>query len=1154
MPQDKKKTSGWEPIGATPIVAPSPITSQPSTKVNTGSGWGSLTDNQGSIQVLQEPSDWSAQSYETAKGYASSAISSISPVLEFLSRGQYASAKFFDSYSTEGKSIFESLGMAGQELIDPKDRLSFTTIIQKNYPEFAQNNPNTTIALGFLGDVALDPTTYLGVGLAKSGIQIGGRTLSKVGISSLKTGLEKTAAERFLGKAGTDALEILNAEARQVARTGQTAFSPAGQSILKDIGYFDELTKRTQEIGQQFGKNISKDQAEEIAKQEIFKDLKQQSRGTAKDLTVQTQDEVRERVEQRISKLADLAPEFKSFEEKGLRLKVGVPFSKQYDIPGTQQMFNMLGVNRLASNISELGKKIPGVNTIRRVFNKEADFDKLPQEFVDNFHQIENTFDNLVPQVIRDVAKLGKDIPKEGRTKIQGLMYSIDDATRIKEETLGRIVTQGEADVIKMDAIKAAKLTPQEHALVASMYQGYGKMAELEMRSNLLRTSIVNYTHREYEVLKDATKITNLQRQQKAGLNTFLGSSQQRDYLTIVEAKAAGNVPEMDALVVYAQRMLKHREKMAAAQFNDTVREVFSLPGQVGSQLTNKEFNKLPTVVQNSIKSLGDSVYPAGMNNEAKILLQVIDKATRLWKIGAYSIKPSSSAKQLVSNTIASAMVAGVKSFKSFDPRAAIDAAVVLMNTGKKTTGIPKSISNLLNRSFKDTDAILAERLALSRITGEEELQNFAKGFQKTSVLGTVYKGEDIIKMAREDGVIKGFDSSGESLKIKINNALNYNPDSIGQVAGQLAKVWNWPSFAEDYSRMMLYMNGLGMGYSSKESVKLVNKALFDYSRGLSQVEKSVFKRMIPFYTYPRFAIPFVLKNVVTQPGTAVTAQKVVKLLERGFKGEQLTESERDTFGTTFLVDQPTLYTGFDKDGKAGFNVFNNMTPFEILSIFVAGKNGEIDVKRTMEKSVLAAMTPFLKVPLEKLLPNKKGTKGYEFFTQRAIEDAGNLGNLDGSTLSNTLPNFVKEAISWEARVDARTGKTAVYVNPYYAHTVMSFIPGIKTYINTQDQSKTALERSMDILLGIGTAKLDLKEQAEWNLLRSKKDLTDLKGKIKLARIKGSKNEYEKSYQEYVDYVKALQEKPEMKNIRGQGITPSPNPTETNPVGERQFK
>ena len=189
------------------------------------------------------------------------------------------------------------------------------------------------------------------------------------------------------------------------------------------------------------------------------------------------------------------------------------------------------------------------------------------------------------------------------------------------------------------------------------------------------------------------------------------------------------------------------------------------------------------------------------------------------------------------------------------------------------------------------------------------------------------------------------------------------------------------------------------------------------------------------------------------------------------------------------------------------------------------------------------------------LLPNKKGTKGYEFFTQRAIEDAGKLGDLNESTLSNYLPNFVKEAISWEARVDARTGKTSVYVNPYYAHTVMSFIPGIRTYINTQDQSKTPLERSMDIFLGIGTIKLDLKEQAEWNALRSKKDLTDLKSKTKLAKIKGSKNEYEKSYQEYVDYVKVLQEKPtDRQNIRGQGITPSPNPVETNPAGERQFK
>jgi hypothetical protein len=1068
-----------------------------------------------------------------------SAVSTLSPVLDILSRPNYAVTRFFDSDADVSKSLLQNLQDAGSEFWDPKLRLSFGDLIKKRNPKFAEENPVATTMLGFLADLTFDPATYLGAGLAKSGLRVGGKTLAVDGLKALEWGQKVTSKARFLASTPADVYEILNVEARQAARTGQTTFSPAGHSILKDAGYFDELNNRTNEIIRQFAGQVTQSDAESIAAKEIYSDLRNANyRGV---LDPMTNNEVRETVEQRISRLASLnSNDLKLFEPEGFRLKVGLPFGQQYDIKGTQQLFDKLGLNNLAENISNLAYKIRGAKTLNRTFNKYAEFDTLPQEFTDAFRDIENTFDSLTPQLIRDVRPMGVKVPEDRRKFIQETMYNLDDVSRLQEEQLGRTLTVQEAAQLKTDALNAAKLNPDEFAFVSSMYNGYSKMQELEMRANLLHSNIANYTHREYEVLADPNRVTNVLKPPvtNSGTSTFLGSSQARDYLTISEARAAGNVPEMDALNVYAQRMLKSRQKLAVAQFNDTVRSAFNFQGEYGAQLTNKEFNQLPQVVQNSIKSLGDSVYPSTMNNEIKNIIQVMDAGQSIWKRLAYAIKPSSGSKQGVSNTIQMAMVQNAKAFKAFNPLAAVDAGLGLLFRSKQTTALPDFVQKLFQTEFSE-DAVTASRLALSNIMGMERVYDFAKDIKIKNSLGLETSMVEHIDNALSGGVIKGFDASGETLKIKISNALKYNPDSIGSVAGELVRPWAWPSLAEDYGRFMGYMNGIRMGYSHNEAVKLVNKGLFDYSRGLSFIEKNVFKRLIPFYTYQRFAIPMVLQNVITQPGNAVTVEKVVKLMDKLFSGTTLTPAEQDTFGSSFPVDQPRVFKGFDKDGKAGFNVLNNLSPFDVLNIFVHDpRTGEIDYRRSVEKSVLAAMTPYLKVPLELLIPSGEGNgkRGYQFFTDKPITQAGRMGNID-KTIGSVIPDFAKKAMGWENRVDQRSGAVSVYVNPYLAYTMTTMVPGLKSYINVGDEDKTPLERGLEILTGINPVKMDLKAQQQINMLKDRKELTRLKSSIRGAVRKDSQTEYDSDRQDYLNLMQLIQQKRStVGDVRGQGL------------------
>src|SRR5262245_12395712 len=98
------------------------------------------------------------------QGIFGTALSYAAPVLDFISRPQYASAKFFDSTINDSVPFFDALGQAVDELVAPSNRLkrlSFEDVIRRADPEFATREPGATIILGFLGDIALDPSSYL---------------------------------------------------------------------------------------------------------------------------------------------------------------------------------------------------------------------------------------------------------------------------------------------------------------------------------------------------------------------------------------------------------------------------------------------------------------------------------------------------------------------------------------------------------------------------------------------------------------------------------------------------------------------------------------------------------------------------------------------------------------------------------------------------------------------------------------------------------------------------------------------------------------------------------------------------------------------------------------------------------------------------------
>lgn len=1518
------------------------------------------------------------------KGFGGTVVSVIAPVVDFLARPQYASAAFFEGMMDETKSIFDVISDSFNEIIDPKLRLSYTDIIKKRAPEFAKANPKVTSVLGFLGDVALDPTTYLGVGLAGKGIKVGGKIVTKTGeavrnniirtmegrqffMTAVGDEVSKDLARKGVGSLQREMLVQDQAQinfyriAEQLDALDSKEFKSlenvqkklAKQGIIVDVNQLvspqfatalrNKERKLTKELLLEERKKIEPLIAREFDMAAVNKELaRKEVKGVVQEVTpgrikkeidvlkkeyeeqmadigignIQVRgqggkfgkkpatelalgelgiegvpqdftrvlvrklqvEEVVEKAEERMMRLAnqDTTVSDRLFAKSKLSLKIGLPFTTKFD----KEILTLTGLGPLkksvdfikALNHSVVIKNIPIASPIARMLEttgvafigaKETakglfvrPGDEPFKSVITNF---ENSYDYIEGQVLRETRRLYDGMTEERRGRLTAILRQVDSETRKIEFIEDRTITQIEANTIYDNALANTNLTADEMSVVAGLKQEYANVAALEMDANLLKSEIKNYHPRYYDSLSDTEDMTAITRV-KYGLGTDLTSSQKRKFVTHQEAELAGLIPEMDAAMIYATRVTSSRRALVKKQFFEDLETTFqgqyrSITGKelkISSQNDLVKLAVLPNGKKylDDIKLLGESVYPVGMNESSKAFLRGIDWATGLFRRVATVYKPSFAPKQAVSNTAQIMLELGLKGAKTFDPRALADTSMLLFDfyRGAKTSTLPKYISNLISKNFggEGSDAVLASRLALNNIIGEERLLDVANEFSMKTAFGVEYTGTDLVRIMRENNVIRGVDVTGDTFKQNIQSLLEYNPNNRFKVTQELAKYWKFPSIVEDYGRGVAFMGFLRQGYSPKQATQKVNEVLFDYKRGLTQFERNVARRIVPFYcvksetqvlsrtgwkyhwelnigdelltyncetqvqewqpclevavfdcdeditkfsnsdieftctnehrwvvqqthtphgndwwlsdpfllqtnelnsshkilvsaplneseesiltvedarllgwamtdgsirktgnhyevnlyqtpgkflndvmtvagancisynrsiyvhpingcvtvpvpkekinplikyldpsrlsevvlklglkeaeamydamykadgsicesrksdffaaqqnyahknyvreafrllcvllgkrtsesfrgiliqknkhigvkdlkresvhykgkvwcprtanqtvifkegnhisisgqTFQRFAIPFVMKKMIEKPGVIAGANKFVGLLERLLVDENdtLNPSEREIFGDSFYVEQPRVFTGFDKDGKAKFNILNNMTPLDALSLMVYDpKTGELNLQRTIEKTVLATITPFLKVPIEMAIDKN-------FFTGRTVSEGQRIGDY------SFLPGFVKDAIGWEDRTNLSTGKTATYVNTYLGYSVMNAVPALRQFLNIGDTSKSNLDKAMEFVVGVVPKGIDLKELKEWQSLGDLSKIRDITDNIRNAKLRGGNTEYESSLQEYRDYLEVIKQGNILKNqnqVRGQGI------------------
>ena len=123
----------------------------------------------------------------------------------------------------------------------------------------------------------------------------------------------------------------------------------------------------------------------------------------------------------------------------------------------------------------------------------------------------------------------------------------------------------------------------------------------------------------------------------------------------------------------------------------------------------------------------------------------------------------------------------------------------------------------------------------------------------------------------------------------------------------------------EDVSRMALYIDARAKGLNALDATFRVKQALFDYQE-LTQTERRVMRRAMPFYTWNRKNFPLQVWSLVTEPHKLGATLKGMESM-RGF----VAESERvpAELRPFYLNEMFAVQMPWKREGKPVFMSFN---------------------------------------------------------------------------------------------------------------------------------------------------------------------------------------------------------------------------------------
>lgn len=595
--------------------------------------------------------------------------------------------------------------------------------------------------------------------------------------------------------------------------------------------------------------------------------------------------------------------------------------------------------------------------------------------------------------------------------------------------------------------------------------------------------------HAELDLIEDADELATAQAELAAIDATIKQSEKLADWIGKLDPQYAsqsffGNHPLTDFLK--RASMAETRLANADAIYNLFAR-TSSLAGEVvdgvplsaalkeagltGEQAANKFLSKLPDDVQqqfaDQLAELGDELGEAGANPLDDILIpreQVADAAraikglslgdnglvkkfdpfTALFKSGVTTLWPGFHGRNAATAIWQNYVIGGgdVRGYRD---------AVQLMQ-GKPVSGANKipALRGLTPEQATQRLQNLAMQYRVADVTSVGDFANAADDVgtrvaadqQLHDLLGQ-FPGE------RPDSLRAAFSSGIPRNRAQLNPLNQAGVGTTRDVFAPIAAGRRVGNMTEGTGRLAGFINLLKQGYDPAIAAGKVRAAHVDY-RALTDIEREVFRRVVPFYTFTRAMVPWTLRELAQHPGGKVA------------NAISFTNAQRDEKGFVPEYIGSSLAIPVGGEGDRTRYLTGLGLPHEIMNQLATLGPGGL---QTTGMDLLGQLNPLIKTPLELMT-------GKQFYSGRDLKDldprTGRIAEAAGLVDdAKSVPYWLDELVM-NSPISRGVGMVGQAIDPDkdWGALGTNFTTGIKlTDVDATQQRERAARNIIDDLL-----------------------------------------------------------------------------------------
>tara|TARA_R110002110_G_scaffold220714_2_gene434670 strand:+ start:2200 stop:5154 length:2955 start_codon:yes stop_codon:yes gene_type:complete len=565
-----------------------------------------------------------------------------------------------------------------------------------------------------------------------------------------------------------------------------------------------------------------------------------------------------------------------------------------------------------------------------------------------------------------------------------------------------------------------------------------------------------------------------------------------------------------DPAYLRAVRSSRSAQELAYVNYNRDMRQRFGALADEGGKfpaghvgVDGIEGVKFPAGLAKIIKRQRDILRNT---TELDSYLKYADNVQNMWKMWSLGVRPAYHARNVAGNLWNAYSIAGVKN-------------PMVFNKARQMQIL----------ALQETNPALAKKLGagIDAGSGRPHVGTFNWDEVVTASDGSTKTMKELFEAAMDRGVI-GKGQYGVGTDVAFNLERDLERAATGGLSGaspaDIARQLTTPTtenavlragfkvgnVLEDNARLGVFLNTFKKTGSLDGAASMVKKALFDYS-DLSPFERTVMKRVMPFYTWSRKNIPAQIKALWSNPERA----RKVDILRHNIEHEEGRPDHTNVYD--FYNKGVPIYLGETERGDV-------WEMYRLLNYLPLA-----DIERVTEggQAIQEMTTPLIKAPYEMM-------RNYDTFRRKQIEEyKGQTTDFLGVRMPKRLAHLAQLLVPvaemnranpfgmfGEAYKDEDTGewkrsKSWGMSQPLIEFEVPKSItpPGLKTIVggkyslggqpreSTRDQPRGV--RFMQYSLGLRPYYVDESKGELYKRKNFERDLRSLKYYLKQAEKKG---------------------------------------------------